>query len=160
MILQFENQEVYLTQNLLQRNIEINRAYNQIADEARSLLKQFDSSLYRTYYEINHTIAGGNIIKEWCCMFWSISLIKTKQHNLLIYFSYDQDALNQFGSHLFNKVLRVIFRYTMFDTTHLNIESCVRIEKSPKDVHSLFKKQLKKGETENTFISIQERLTA
>jgi len=158
MILQLENQELHLSQNLQARNLEVNRAYNQITDEARNLLKQFDSTRYRAYYEINHTVTGGNIIKEWVCCFFSISLFKSQSGNLIIYFSYDEEALSQFGDLLLNKILRLLFRFTMFDFTHLNIENCLRIEKSPKDVHTLFIKQLEKAE--NVSITVEERLTA
>ena len=76
----------------------------------------------------------------------------------MIYFCYDEDALKRFGARTYNRVLRQIFRQTMFENSKTNVEDCVRIN-SPSNVQSFFYNRLANGENEFVSITLQEQAT-
>lgn len=144
-----------ITQNLEARNKEVDKAYKLIIESTKSLLTSFESKKYRTVIQVDHSRSGREttLISEFICFFWNLTLSTNKGGYRMIYFSYDEDALAKFGPRLYNRVLRHIFKHTMFETTKLNIEDSVRINNQGADIQNFFINRLANGE--NNFISIE-----
>lgn len=144
------------------RNHEIEKAFNQIIMEARTLLTVFEHKKYRSYVDILHSKSGKDtlLIKEWLCYCFNITLTNTMNGHYLIYFGYDEDALSKFGLSLFSKMLRIIFRITMFESTQVNIETCVRINKGASNIHNFYLQRILNGESDYVSISVEERVAA
>jgi hypothetical protein len=144
------------------RNHEIEKAFNQIIIEARTLLTVFEHQKYRSYVDILHSKSGKdtNLIKEWLCYCFNITLTNTKNGSYLIYFGWDEEAIDKFGLSLFSKMLRIIFRVTMFEATPMNIESCVRINKGASNIHNFYLQRILNGENDFVSISVEERVAA
>lgn len=132
------------------KNEEINYAFNQITHDGLKMLTPFEANKYRTVVSIDHV--GNerypNLIKESISYFWNLTLAKSKNGSLLIYYTYDKEALTKFGTVIFNKMLRSIFKHTSSEKNDINIEDCVRINTDTKDIHPFFYKRVIDGENE------------
>jgi hypothetical protein len=144
------------------RNHEIERAFNQMLIEARSLLTVFEHQKYRSYVDILHSKSGKdtNLIKEWLCYCFNLTLTSTKNGNYVIYFGWDEEAVDKFGLSLFSKMLRIIFRITMFEATQVNIENSIRINKGATNIHNFYLQRIANGENDFVSISVEERVAA
>lgn len=133
------------------KNEEINYAFNQITNDGLQMLTPFEANKYRAVVTIDH--AGNerypNLIKESISYFWNLTLSKSKSGALLIYYTYDNEAISKFGTVIFNRMLRSIFKHTSSERNDINIEDCVRVNTDTKDVHNFFYKRMIEGETEN-----------
>lgn len=146
--------EVKLQQNLDARNKEVEWAYQQIIDAMKPLLSPFDGRKYRTFIQVDHTKSGKEtkLISEFICFFWNLTLTQNIAGYRMIYFSYDEESIARFGARTYNRVLRQVFKHTMFENTKLNIEDCIRVN-NPTKVQSFFINRLANGE--NDFITIE-----
>jgi len=155
MTVKTQDETLKITQNLEARNKEVDKAYVKIIESTKSLLTPFESRKYRTIITVNHSKSGKetNLIKECLCFFFNLTLATNKAGYRMIYFSYDEDAFAKFGARLYNRVLRQIFRHTMFDATKVSIEDCVRISLTASEVQKFFINRLANGE--NDFVSFE-----
>ena len=144
------------------RNQEVERAYNQIVLSARNLLTVFESPKYRTWVEVNHSKSEKEttLIKEFICYLWNLTLATNKVGHYVLYFGFDQEGLNKFGSRIFNRMLRSVYKHTMTEATEMDIEDCIRVNESATDVHQFFIRRMLNGENEIVSILVEERLTA
>lgn len=149
-----ESEEIFLTQNLQLRNETVEKAYLNIVKQCKELLTPFESLKYRTSATVDHTKSGKdtNLINEWLCYFWNVTLTKNRHNYLMIYISYDEEALTRFGDKLFNRMLRTVMRCTNLEAFDFNIENCIRIDHSATDIQPFFISRILNGEKE--FVSI------
>jgi len=144
------------------RNEEVAYAFSQIIKDAQHILTPFEAAKYRTIITVDHNDNERypNLVKEAVCYFWSLTLSKNKGGNLVLYFSADNEAVQKFGTTIFNRMLRSIFKHTSTSTNDTNIEGCVRISADTKDVHSFFYKRFVDGESEHVTIQALDHVAA
>lgn len=142
------------TEHLSERNKCVQTAFNHIVENVTSLLKPFFSQRYRTYILVEHSASGKetNLIMEFLCSFFTITLTTNKVGYRMIYLTYDSDSISKFGARLYNRVLRQIFKHT----EEKIVEDCVRIN-NPGNVISFYLTRLSHGENDYTTIDIQEQ---
>ena len=106
------------------RNKEVERAYNKIIQGAKSLLLPFTNVKYRTIIEINHSESSKetNLMKEFICSFFNITLTKNRADYNMIYFTYEDSAIEKFGARLYNRALRELFKNTMQEKISLILQ--------------------------------------
>jgi hypothetical protein len=152
-----EQNDLKTAQDLEARNKEVERAYLRIIKGAKALLSPFDSKKYRTWIQVEHSKSGKetNLINESICCFWNITLTCNKVGYKMIYFCYDEEALNRFGARLYNRAIRQLFKHTMQEKNRPNIEDCVRVT-NPGKVQSFFLNRLAQGENDFITITVQE----
>jgi hypothetical protein len=135
------------------RNKKVERAYNKIIQGAKSLLLPFTNVKYRTIIEINHSESSKetNLMKEFICSFFNITLTKNRADYNMIYFTYEDSAIEKFGARLYNRALRELFKNTMQEKNKPNITDCVRVN-NPGQIEGFFVNRLRGGA--NSYISI------
>lgn len=133
------------------RNELITQAFEQITNDGLHILTPFEATKYRTVVTVDHSNNERypNLIRESISYFWNLTMSMGKTGNLVVFYTYDQEALTKFGTVIFNRMLRSIFKHTMAKSNGINIEDCVRISSGVKDIHNFFYKRLIDGETEN-----------
>jgi hypothetical protein len=160
MTVKVQDQETKLKQNLDARNKEVEKAFHRIIKGTTSLLRVFDSKKYRTCIQVEHSKSSKEtkLINEFICFFWNLTLTMNIAGYKMIYFCYDEEALTRFGSRTYNRVLRQVFKQTMFENSKINIEDCVRIN-NPSNVQSFFYNRLANGENDFVSITLEEQAT-
>jgi len=153
-------EEIILAQNLELRNQDVEKAYHNIIKGCRELLTAFEQLRYRMNIHIDHINSDKetNLIHEWICHFWDITLTRNRFGYNMVYVAFDEDALTRFGDKLFNKMLRVVFKHTNPEVSELNIENCIRIEHSASDIQPFFISRLLNGEKDFVSITSEERV--
>ena len=151
--------ELKLQQNLDARNTEVEKAYQQIIQATKPLLAPFDGRKYRTFIHVDHTKSGKEtkLISEFICFFWNLTLTINIAGYKMIYFQYDEESIARFGARTYNRVLRQVFKHSMFENTKLNVEDCIRIN-NPTNVQSFFVNRLANGESDFVSIGIEEQI--
>ncbi|CAM4306656.1 hypothetical protein SAMN06265348_110263 [Pedobacter westerhofensis] len=143
------------------RNEAVTKAFEKISEESLHLLKVFESAQYRTVATVDHlgNDRYPNLVRESISYFWNLTLSKNKTGNLVIYFSYDTEAISKFGTMIYNQTLRTIFATTSAATANVNIEDSVRINSVTKNVKDFFFKRIMDGENESVSIKAVEHVT-
>lgn len=143
-----------LTQDQLRDEL-VNYAFTQIVKDGQQLLTVFDTGKYRSVVTVDHADNDRypNLVKEALTFFWNLTLSKTKNDNLVIYFTYDKEASTKFGTMIYNNMLRSIFKHTMKDANDANIEDCVRVSTNTKELNYFFYNRLIEGESEAVTIT-------
>ena len=146
--------EIKVQQALDARNREVEKSFNQIIQATKPLLNAFDGKKYRTCILVNHAESGKqtNLISEFLCHFWNLTLTKNAVGYVMLYVAYDQESITRFGARLYNRVLRQVFKHTM----KTSIEDCVRIN-NPSNVQQFFMNRLANGENDFVSIEVQEK---
>lgn len=136
------------------RNEAVSAAFEKITQQSLHLLKVFESTQYRTIATVDHegNDRYPNLIRESISYFWNLTLSKNKAGSLIIYFSYDTDAISKFGTMIYNQTLRIIFTTTNVVAAKSNIEDSVRINSVTKNVKDFFFKRIMDGENESVSI--------
>ncbi|MEE1884371.1 hypothetical protein [Pedobacter flavus] len=126
------------------------------------MLTIFDSQKYRTTVLVNHAKIGRSetLISEFLSFYWNFTLSKNKVGAYVIYVAYDSEAIEKFGNRLHTQMLRAIFKYSMADATHLNIEDSIRIASTPTEIRNYYYKRVMDGEIENVSIIIEDKKSA
>ncbi len=101
-----------------------------------------------------------SLIKEYLSYFFNVTLTRNKNSLLVIYIGFDTEAVTRFGSMLHNMFLREVMKHTMQDNTNINIESCIRVDATSKDVRYFFYKRITEGENEYVTITVDEPVPA
>lgn len=142
-----------LPKELETRNKEVEKAYHKIIQGAKALLMPFSNVKYRTIIEINHweSAKETNLIHEFICSFFNITLTKNRADYYMIYFIYDNSAIEKFGARLYNRALRELFQNTMQQKNKPNITDCIRVN-TPGQIEGFFVNRLRGGT--NSYISI------
>jgi hypothetical protein len=158
MTVKIQDPETKLKQNLDLRNKEVDKAFLRIIKETTPLLNVFESKKYRTCILVEHSKSGKEtkLIKEFLCVFWNLTLTQNIAGYKMIYFSYDEEALTRFGARNYNRVLRQLFRQTMFENSKINVEDSVRINNTS-NVQSFFLNRLANGENDFVSITLEEQ---
>lgn len=161
MTVKTKDPEVKIAQNLEARNKQVEKSYKQIVEALKPLLKVFESRKYRTFILVDHTKSGKetNLITEFICFFFNLTLTINKAGYKMIYFTYDEESLARFGPRIYNRALRQLFKHTMFDATGFNIEDCIRVS-NHMNVQGFFVNRLANGENSHISIDVEEQLTA
>lgn len=149
-----------LAQNLEARNKECAKAFIKITEAVRQLLTSFEMPKYRTYIIIEHDKSGKetNLITEFVCYFVNITLTRNRQGYSMIYLTYDEETLARFGARLYNRIIRALFKQTMFEATKHNIEDAVRVN-NPSNIQNFFVNRLANGGNEYITIDVEARVT-
>jgi hypothetical protein len=145
---------IKVQQALDARNREVEKSFSQIIQAAKPLLNAFDGKKYRTCILINHAESGRetNLISEFLCHFFNLTLTKNPAGYVMLYVTYDADSITRFGARLYNRVLRQVFKHTM----KASIEDCVRVN-NPGNVQQFFMNRLANGENDFVSIDVQEK---
>lgn len=148
--------EIKVQQALDARNREVEKSFNQIIQAANPLLNAFEGKKYRTCILVNHAESGRetNLISEFICNFFNLTLTKNSAGYVMLYVAYDQESITKFGARLYNRVLRQVFKHTM----KTSIEDCVRVN-NPGNVQQFFLNRLANGENDFVSIEVQEKET-
>lgn len=152
-------QFVMVTPELQTNNDLVLRAYTQIVEVGINLLKGFEMSKYRTFIQMDHTSnpQNVNLIKEFVCHFYNITLSNSKEGKSFIFIDFDEDYINKFGNNLANRLLRQAYRLTQSEDNTPGIEYCLKPSFTPSDVHNYFFKLTFNGETEVISILVADR---
>jgi hypothetical protein len=150
-------QSAELPKQLEARNREVYRAYLQIIQATKPFLTAFDSKKYRTCINVNHAESGKdtNLIYEFICHFWNLTLTENVAGYRMLYVTYDQESIKRFGARLYNRILRQVFKQTM----KTSIEDCVRVN-NPGNVQQFFLNRIANGENDYISIEIVEQTNA
>lgn len=161
MTVKIQDEHIQLTQDLKARNKEVDKAFQHIIQSSKSLLLPFESKKYRTVILVQHSKSGKetNLVSEFVCFFWNMTLATNRAGFRMIYFSYDEDSLAKFGLRLYNRAIRQVVKHTMFESTKINIEDCVRISPEESKVQSFFINRLANGENDFVSIEVVENVT-
>ena len=156
MTVKTQDPEIKLKQNLELRNKEVEKAYFQILQATKPLLNAFDGKKYRTCVLVNHAKSERetNLISEFICHFWNLTLTRNKAGYVMLYMAYDQESITKFGARLYNRVLRQVFKHTMKSS----IEDCVRVN-NPGNIQQFFLNRLANGENDFVSITLEEQAT-
>jgi hypothetical protein len=154
------SEEITLIQNLELRNENVESAYFNIVMQCKELLTAFESLKYRTSAMIDHTKSGKetNLINEWICYFWNVTLTRNRHNYLMIYISYDEEALTRFGDKLFNKMLRIVMKCTALEVSEINIENSIRIDHQATDTQPFFISRILNGQKDHVFITAEDKV--
>lgn len=153
-----ETEEIILAQNLELRNECVEKAYYNMIKGSKELLTAFESLRYRTSVTVDHTKSGKetNLISEWISPFWNYTLTMNRHKYLMIYVSYDEEALTRFGEKLFNRMIRVVFKCTNNEAFDVNIENCIRIDHEGSDIQPFFISRVLNGEKDYVSVTAEE----
>lgn len=159
MTVKLQDPELKLKQNLDARNKEVEKCFHRIIKETTPLLGVFESKKYRTCIQVAHSKSNKEtkLISEFICFFWNLTLTLNVAGYKMIYFCYDEEALTRFGARTYNRVLRQVFKQTMFENSKINIEDSVRIN-NPSNVQSFFYNRLANGENDFISITLEEQV--
>jgi len=148
------SEEILLEQNLELRNQNVEQAYHNIIKGCKELLTAFETFKYRMSVTVDHTKSEKetNLINEWICYLWNLTLTKNRFGYYMVYVSYDGEALTKFGDKLFNRMLRVVFKHTNIEATDINVENCIRLDHEASDIQPFFISRLLNGD--NAFVKI------
>ena len=137
------------------RNELIAQAFDEIVKDGMVALKAFEANKYRTMVTVDHrnNEKYPNLIKEGVCYFFNLTLSSNKHGDFIIYFSYDSEALTKFGRTVYNILLRSIFQRTSVAYTKLNIENCVRINITTRNIHDFYYKRVMDGVSDTVVIT-------
>ena len=144
----------------LQTNTElVLKAYTQIVEVAVQLLKGFEMQKYRTFLMLEHQLnpQNVNLIKEFVCHFFNITLSNSKEGKSYIFIEIDEEYISKFGNNLPNRLLRAAYKITQSEDNTSGIEYCLRPQFAPSDVHNYFFKLTFNGETEVISILVADR---
>ncbi|HEY0770286.1 MAG TPA: hypothetical protein VGD31_08115 [Sphingobacteriaceae bacterium] len=160
MTIKTKDPEVKIAQNLQARNKQVEKSYKLIIEGLKPLLKVFESRKYRTYILVDHSKSGRdtNLLNEFVCFFFNLTLSMNQAGYKMIYFSYDELSLARFGPRIYNRALRQLFKHTMFEATSINVEDCIRVS-NHMNVQGFFINRLANGESNHISIDVEEPLT-
>jgi len=152
-------QFVMITPELQINNELVLKAYTKIVEVGIDLLKGFEMQKYRTYILMEHTKneQNVNLIKEFVCHFYNITLSNSKEGKSYIFIDFDEDFITKFGNNLSNRLLRQGYQLTQSDDNTAGIEYCLRPNFIPSDVHNYFYKLTFNGETDIISIMVADR---
>ena len=158
MTVKVQDPELKITQNLNLRNKEVEKSFRRIIKETTPLLAVFESKKYRTCIQVKHSKSKKetNLISEFICFFWNLTLTQNSAGYKMIYFSYDEEGLTRFGARNYNRVLRQVFKQTMFENSKMNIEDCIRVGNTS-NVQTFFYNRLANGENDFVSITLEEQ---
>ncbi|RZK22009.1 MAG: hypothetical protein EOO43_10150 [Flavobacterium sp.] len=151
---------VMVTPELQLNNELVVKAYTKIVEVAIELLRKFEMQKYRTYIQIEHTLnpQNVNLIKEFVCHFYNITLSNAKDGRSFIFVEMDQNYINKFGGNLINRLLREAYKVTQSNDNTDGIEYCLKPQFVPTDVQNYFYRMTFNGETDIVSILIADRL--
>lgn len=154
------SEEILVAQNLELRNENVEKAYHNIIKGCKELLTAFDTLRYRMHVTIDHTNSDKetNLINEWICYFWNITLTRNRFNYYMIYVSYDEEALTRFGDKMFNRMLRNVFICTAIEVTDINIEHSMRIDHTATDIQVFFLNRLLSDPKDYVMITAEEKV--
>ena len=141
-------------EQLAARNAAVQTTFNKIIENVTPLLKPFTSQRYRTFILVNHSDSGKetNLILEFLCSFFTITLTTNKVGYKMIYVTFDAEAITKFGARFYNRVLRTVFKHS----DDKIVEDCIRIN-NPGNVLNFYLNRLAGGENDFTTINIEEQ---
>lgn len=151
---QTKTQFVLIDALLQANNAEVLKAYTKITASASELLKRFDMPKYRTYCDIDHTKneTNANLVSEFLCHFWNITLSNSKEGKSYIFISIDEESVTRFGNSLTNMLLRDAYKFTNSEDNTIGIEYALRVDFIPGDVHNFYYRRIVECETD--YVSI------
>lgn len=152
-------QFVLVTPELQINNEQVLKAYTKIVEVGIDLLKGFEMQKYRTYILMEHTKSETNVnlLKEFVCHFYNITLSNSKEGKSYIFIDLDDDFIKKFGNNLANRLLRQAYQITQSDDNSAGIEYSLRPSFMPHDVHNYFYKLTFNGETEVISLLVADR---
>lgn len=152
-------QFVMITQELQENNSLVLKAYTKIVEVAVGLLRNFDLTKYRVYLSMDHqqNPQNQNLINEFVCHFFNITLSNAKDGRSFIFIDCDEDFVEKFGSNLPNRLLREAYKLTQSEDNTKGIEYCLRMNFIPQDVKSYFYKLTFNGEDQVISIITADR---
>ncbi|RZK60296.1 MAG: hypothetical protein EOO91_01995 [Pedobacter sp.] len=151
---QAKTQFVMIDAALQSNNAEVLKAFTGITAVASELLKKFEMTKYRTYVMVDHNKneTNANLVSEFICHFWNITLSNSKEGKSYIFISLDEESLTKFGNGLTNMLVREAYKITQSNDNTTGIEYALRVDFLAGDVHNLYYRRVIEGETEYTSI--------
>lgn len=131
--------------NLRNKNVEVSKLYTNIIRELRYLLSRMSYAEHRAYlmtsYEKKHTCTG-------CVLFEFVSVMCTltlnvKEYCYSIELETDSDIQKVVGEYNYSKMLRAVYRLTMWENTCHDLEDIVSIETNMADHYDYFKRRIR-----------------
>jgi len=131
--------------NLRNKNVEVSKLYTNIIKEIRYLLSRMSYPEHRTYlmtsYEKVNTCAGC-VLFEFVCVMCTLTL-NIKEYCYSIELETDSDIQRVIGEYNYNKMLRAVYRLTMWENTAHDLEDIVSIETNMIDHYGYFIQQIR-----------------
>ncbi|MEE1945063.1 hypothetical protein VRU48_08090 [Pedobacter sp. KR3-3] len=145
-----------------QKRTELEKIFELACKTASEFLKPFDMEKYRTVVAIDHEKlkTHENLIKEFLCFHFKLTLCKNKNGYFLIYFNYDEEAISKFGTRVFNQTLRALVAISAREKTSIDVQDRIRFATEPSDIHNFLWKRMIDKEKEFVVIKAIERDSA
>jgi len=146
--------------NLRNKNVEVSRLYTNIIKEIRYLLSRMSYTEHRSYlmtsYEKKNTCTG-------CVLFEFVSVMCTltlnvKEYCYSIEMETDSDIQKVIGEYNYNKMLRAVYRLTMWENTCHDLEDIVSIETNMADHYDYFKKRIRDTSDPGSMLVVEEAI--
>ena len=153
---------VLVNADLQQNNDLVEKAYTAITNVASELLKKFELAKYRTHVSVEHCKdpQNTNLVREYICFFWNITLSNSKEGKSYIFISIDESGIEKFGSGLTNLLLRSAFKITESLEGQHSIEYSMRVNYMAMDIHNFFYRRIVEGETDFVSLSTVDHLAS
>lgn len=142
-------------------NKKVEKAYSTVVNSAIDLLRDFEPVEFRTYCEMEHTKneLNANLIKEFLCFFWNITLSKsTKDSRYYIVIDLGKEALEKLGSCLTNLLLLKIYSAMRSNEETTCTLYALKINFLPLELLSYFHSNIAHGETSYISITTVEKI--
>lgn len=155
-----KTQFVLIDAALQANNAEVLKAFNKITASATALLTKWDNFKYRTHVIVDHAKleTNGNLIMEYVCYFFNITLSNSKEGKSYIFISLDEDSIERFGNTMMNMLLREAYRITNSEDNTAGIEYALKVQFMPADIHNFFYKRIVEGEQEGIVIMTEDKI--
>lgn len=146
--------------DLKHKNMEVQKVYNSIITDIRYLLSRMSYREHRTYllasYELDEKYSD-NALCEFVCVMCSLTL-NVKQYVYSLEFQTDSDIAKVVGALNYKRMLRAVYRNTMWENTVHDLEDSVTVDTDMVDHYSYFKNRLKDANLEDALIVIEDAI--
>ena len=144
--------------DLRHKNLEILKIYTLITQDFRIQLSKMNSREHRSYILESHELAekySDNVLYEFTCVMCSLR-VNVKHYAYYMEFDTDSDITKVIGGYNYRKMLRAVYRNTMWENTNHDLEDIVNIEANMQDHYTYFKNKLKCAPYEDALIVVED----
>jgi len=146
--------------DLRHKNMEVEKVFTLIIKDLRYQLSKMCAREHRTYiltsYELDEKYSD-NILCDFICVMCSLTLC-VKQYAYYMELETDSDITKVIGNYNYSKMLRAVYRNTMYECTNHDLEDCINIETNTNDHYSYFKNRLRSATHEDALIVVEDAI--
>jgi len=144
--------------DLRHKNLEVMKVYSLIVQDFRVQLSKMCSRAHRSYILESHDLKEkhtDNTLCEFTCVMGSLR-VNVKEFAYYMELDTDSDISKVIGSYNYRKMLRAVYRNTMWENTNHDLEDIINIETNTQDHYTYFKNKLKCAPYENALVVVED----